>query len=57
MPKQNNLPTSNCSGCWKYFPVEMLTVRIVNSKRKMRYCPACLEKREKALKAFDERKK
>jgi Pyruvate/2-oxoacid:ferredoxin oxidoreductase delta subunit len=57
MPKPNQLPTSNCSSCWKYFPVEMLTVRISNSKRKMRYCPDCLEKREKALKAFGERKK
>ena len=57
MPKPKQLPTSNCSGCWKYFPVEKLTVRTVNSKRKMRYCHACLEKREKALKAFDERKK
>lgn len=57
MPKPNNLPTSNCSSCWKYFPVERLTVRIVGGKRKMRYCPSCVEKRDKALKVFSEIKK
>jgi hypothetical protein len=35
----------------------MLTVRIANGKRKMRYCAACLELRDKALKALCERKK
>lgn len=49
MSEPQKLPTNNCSGCWKYFPVERLAVRVGGKNRKLRYCPACLSRREKAL--------
>jgi hypothetical protein len=49
LTEKSKAPIKNCSGCWKDFPVEQLVERVGGRNRKLRYCPVCLARRERAM--------